>query len=247
MENQNNKNIKEDILQKIKEGQIKMRPKIFFVIKTGFLILLFLALLFFTTYLISFIVFLMRASGLWFLPRFGFEGFRILFGALPYLLIILALTLIVFSEFFAKHFAFVYKRPVVYSLLGIIFIVLILGIGTAFTPMHAGILQKVNENNIPFIKPFYNQVPNMRPENMHAGIVSEINNTDFNIQTLNGQNFKVIPCKQGKNRIQKAFLTGERVVVIGPVKNNVINCLNILKVTNDGSLSPLYKMKRMMK
>lgn len=247
MESQDNNNIKEDILQKIKAGKIKMKPKIFFVAKTGFFMLLFLALLLFTVYLVSFIVFMMRASGLWFLPGFGLEGFRILFGALPWVLILLSLGLIVFSEFFAEHFAFVYKRPMIYSLSGIVLIVVILSMITALTPIHAGIFQKVSESNFPLVKPFYEQASNIRPENMHTGIISEINELDFNIQTLNGQNFKVIPCKNGKGKTPKILSLGERVVIIGPVKNNIIDCFDILKIADDGSLTPIFKMKRRMK
>ena len=245
MENSNN--IKEDILQKIKSGKIKMKPRLFFVIKAGFCILLFLALLILAVYLVSFIVFMMRASGLWFLPGFGFEGFRILFGSLPWILIVVSLALILFSEFFAEHFAFVYKKPMIYSISAILLIVLISGIATAFTPMHAGIFQKVSESNLPLVKPFYDQVSNINPENMHTGIILDINELDFNIQTLDGQNLKVIPCKNGKGKTPKILAEGERVVIVGPVKNNTIDCLNILKVADDGSLTPLYKMKRRMK
>jgi hypothetical protein len=245
MESQNNNNIKENILQKIKTGKIKMKPKIFFVIKTGFFVMLLLALLFFTVYFVSFIVFMMKVSGLWFLPGFGLDGIRILFGALPWVLILLSLGLIVFSEFFAEHFAFVYKRPMIYSLSAIVLIVIISGMVTAQTSMHAGIFQKASENNFPLIKPFYDQVSNIRPQNMHTGIISEINELDFNIQTLNGQNFKVIPCKNGRGKTPKILSAGERVVIIGPVKNNIIDCLNILKIADDGSLTPIFKMKRM--
>lgn len=245
MDNQNN--LKEDILQKIKAGKLKMRPKVFFVFKTGFLILLFLALMLSATYLVGFIVFMLRVSGLWFLPCFGLMGIKILFGTLPYLLIILCLALIVFSEFFIKRFAFVYKRPMIYSFLGIILIVLAFGMVTAKTSIHAGIFQKASENNLPFIKPFYDQAIEMKSENMHIGVISEINDLDFNIQTLNGQNYKVIPCKNGKGKTPKILSAGQRVVIIGPAKNNIIDCFSILKVADDGSLTPLYKMKGRMK
>lgn len=245
MEPQNN--IEKDILQKIKSGEIKMKPKIFFVIKAGFFALLFLVLLFFAIYLVSFIVFMMRASGLWFLPVFGLEGFKILFGSFPWILIILVFGLIIFSEFFAEHFAFVYKKPMVYSLLAVILIVIILGITTAFTPMHAGIFRKVSENNLPVIRPFYDQISNIRPENMHNGIISEIDEVDFNIQSLRGENFKVIPCKQNKGRIPKILSKGERVIIMGPIKDNIIYCRNILRVSDDGSLNPIYKMRGRMK
>ena len=190
---------------------------------------------------------MMKASGLWFMPGFGLNGIGILFRSLPYFLIILALALIIFSEFFAEHFAFVYKRPMIYSLSAIVLIVIISAMATSQTSMHAGIFQRARENNLPIIKPFYEQASNIRPENMHAGIILDINELDFNIQTLSGQNLRVIPCKNGKGKTPKILSTGERVVIIGPVKNNTIDCLNILKVADDGSLTPLYKMRRKMK
>ncbi len=245
MEEQNN--IKEDILQKIKSGELKMKPKIFFALKTSFFALLFLFLLLFAVYLVSFIVFMMKASGIWFLPGFGFSGMGILFGALPYFLIFLALSLIIFSEFFAEHFAFVYKRPMIYSLSVIVLIVIIFGMITSQTSMHAGIFQRTRDNNFPIVKPFYDQAINMKPENMHTGIILDINDLGFDLQTLDGQNLKVMPCKNGKGKTPKILSIGERVVIIGPMRNNIVDCLNVLRVADDGSLTPIFKMNRRMK
>src|SRR5205823_1531144 len=95
-----------NILDKIKEGKIKMKPRAYFIARTVFFALGVIILLLFLIYLASFIVFSLRVSGLVFLPGFGFSGVRILFGSLPWLLIFLAAALIVLLEFFGQQISF---------------------------------------------------------------------------------------------------------------------------------------------
>ena len=80
-----------EVLEKIKSGQVKMRPKAHFVLKTALVALGFILIILFVLYLISFIVFTLRMSGIWFAPGFGLYGIKIFLFSLPWLLILIAI------------------------------------------------------------------------------------------------------------------------------------------------------------
>ncbi|MEA3344458.1 MAG: hypothetical protein U9Q16_02140, partial [Patescibacteria group bacterium] len=109
-----------EITDKIKVNEIKMRPKIYFILKSILIVLIILFFAFFALYLISFIVFSLKATGVWFLPKFGFGGIFIFFKSLPWLLILIAAILIIILELFVKRFSFAYRKPLIYSISGII-------------------------------------------------------------------------------------------------------------------------------
>jgi len=61
------------VLHEIKNDQVKMRPRIYFILKSVLIIFSVFLVAFFALYLTSLILFALRASGAWYL-----SGFRIL-------------------------------------------------------------------------------------------------------------------------------------------------------------------------
>lgn len=188
MNNQQPKNsIVNNVLERIKSGRIKMRPKIYFILKAVFWALAVFSVVLFILYLVSFIVFTLRASGTWFLPGFGFAGIRILFGSLPWLLILATVILIIALEIFAKRFAVVYRRPILYSILIIIVFVLLGSFIIGETQFHPNLLWKAQDRRLPAIESFYRDYGTPRLQNVHFGIVSEIIDNGFTIETPRGK------------------------------------------------------------
>jgi len=70
-EDANNNSIKADVLKAIKDGQVKMRPKWQFITKAALLIVGVVLVALTILYLVSFIVFVLRQTGLLFVPGFG--------------------------------------------------------------------------------------------------------------------------------------------------------------------------------
>ena len=137
---QKNNNLTEKILKKIKSGEVKARPKVFFLAKAaGFIALS----------IVSFLIAVFLAS---------FVAFALPLGGLSLLLTILAFTALLFivlNIFLAEKFPSFYKKPLLFGL--IIFLLL-----TAFsawlvlnTPFHAKVLEYSKENKIPIISPLY--------------------------------------------------------------------------------------------
>src|SRR3989344_96910 len=86
--------LSEKILAEIKRGDLRMRPKWHFLLRAAILFFGTILLLLCLFYIVSFIIFVLRQSGAWFVPTFGVRGWLTVLAALPWFLILLALLLL---------------------------------------------------------------------------------------------------------------------------------------------------------
>lgn len=131
------KNTLEDkILTAIKSGELKMRPRWHFFLKSAFLLTGAIALFTILLYLTSFIIFVLHRNGTWFLPAFGFITTRAFLSSLPWLLIGLAVGLVIFLESLVQRFSFGYRRPLIYTAVGAGALILVGSLIIVRTPFH---------------------------------------------------------------------------------------------------------------
>ncbi len=227
--------ITQKVAQEIERGNVKMKPKSYFVFRGILLVGGALVVLLFIAYLVSFIFFSLRTSGLIFLPQSGFSNVGILFGSLPWLLIGLAALLVIILETFAERFEFVHQRPLVYSLFAIIVIVLIGGFLIGNTPLHHLLLYSEQEGHLPFLGPLYHQFDS---RNVHNGIVTQLTTNGFDIQTPNNETFSVVLTSPAQ---QDNIAVGDTVLVIGPSSGTTIQASEIKEVEEDNNLFPFHR------
>jgi hypothetical protein len=219
---ENKQSLSEIMISKIKTGEIKMKPRFYFVLK-GLLLGLGLAFtLLASFFLVGMIIFMLRHNGLLLLPQFGFKGIRILIDSLPWFLLIIAILFIIVLEFFAKHYKFVYQKPTIYSIV-IVTILVLLG-GTIF--MGPAIHNRLLGNKM--ICPIYGKA-NLK--DMHIGQVIKVNEEDL---TLKLRSRKTVIVKTEMEKAQE----GEWFVIIGREDNGVIDPKGIKKIDlkRDGGL-----------
>ncbi len=211
------------VLEQVQSGQVKMRPKSYFILRAILVGLLACLVALFVLYLISFIVFSLRTSGVWFLPGFGFGALGVFFKSLPWLLIIIALALIVVLEIFVKRFSFAYRRPILYSVLGIIILAFLGSFLIARTPFHPKLFWKAREGKLPMVGGFYRGLGAPKLSDVHQGIITEITNGGFSIETPQGEILTVLATS---NNVKE----NERVVVLGKRDNSTIKAFSFLWV-----------------
>lgn len=230
--NKQNNSTKDFVLDKIKEGKISMKPKARFVAQTLLLGLGLSVLLLFSVYIVSFITFSLRISGMVFLPGLGFMGLRILFGALPWILILLSVLLIILLEFFSGKIAFVYKRPAIYSLAVIIAIVLLAGIVIGFSQFHVKIFHAT---------PFYQELGAPKFKGFHTGIVLEKTEDGFIMKTPREEELNVFV----KIKTRKQVEIGDMVLVVGKRQGDTIQAQDFRKIKQDRNFfeKPMPKVK----
>ncbi len=244
MNNEPEKNsITDKVLNKIKSGEVKMKSKTYFILRMVLLILSTLVLIFFIIYFVSFIIFSLRASGVLFLPKFGFPGIKIFLNSLPWLLIFISAILIILLEIFAKKFTFVYRRPILYSLLAIIMIVVIGSLLVEKTPFHSNLFWKTQEGHLPIMRTVYRDFGVPRTGNIYHGVISEVVGNDFKIETPRGEILAIVVSSKTRPILETDIKEGDAIVVLGERKNGIIQALDIRKVKKDSNLFRSQRMR----
>ena len=106
-----NEQLNKEILTQIKERKVEMKPHWIFILRTilGVLgaILVSLCLVF----LVSFIFFGLRKSGVMLAPGFGPQGFFLFMMSLPWVLILISAAFLIVLQILINKYAFIYKKP----------------------------------------------------------------------------------------------------------------------------------------
>lgn len=122
-------NIKQEILSKITTGSIVQKPKWRFVVRVIFLVLSVIILALASLYLISYVALITGELHIFELFGLGPRGVQEFFIELPWLLLLLIVTLIGVVMVLVRHFEFSYKRPAIVSMAGIILLITLISIG----------------------------------------------------------------------------------------------------------------------
>lgn len=226
------------ILEQIKKGQVKMRPKIYFVLKTLLIVLGIFVVALFALYLVSFIVFALRASGAWYLSGFGFPGIKASIVLIPWVLILMALVLIIVLEVLVKRFSFSYRQPIFYSLLGIIIFVFLGSFVIGKTGLHPNLFEKAREGRLPVAEKFYRGFGMAKFQNVHRGIVSELTDNGFSIKTCNDEVLVIIVTDETRFLFEGDVEIGHMIIILGERENGTIVATGVRKVDDRIGLLP---------
>ena len=171
----------------------------------------------FVLFLSSFIVFALQVSELWYLPIFGLKGFELLLSNFPWILVVIVMLFIGLLEFLVDRYGFVYRKPVLYSALLIIFIVIGLSFIVRQTNLHEKIYGEIKGGSLQPMKYFYDNYTKPSPAEFHPGTVLSIGKDGF---TLENRDKTTIYVKvSGNTKIGEKFKVypGGRLLIIGKI------------------------------
>jgi len=237
-QNQNQESIGQAVLAKIKKEGVKMHPRIYFVARAVFLAFVIVFAVLLILYFASFAVFSLRASGAWFLPRFGGPGLKIFFASLPWIPILIVGAAIVLLEMLAKRFNLVYRRPIVYSLLAIIVVAIIGGFLLEKIPFHSRIFIRSQNENLPGIGGFYREFGAPQPRDARFGIVVSPAESKFLIQAPDNETTTVTYTKETRIPGGYVIKEGDKVSVLGKLVNGILEAFEIREVKGDFRFFP---------
>ena len=157
MENyEEQKNMQNEVLEKIQCGELCMKPKSYFMWKVIALVAVTSAVLVVSIFLFSFIAFSVRASGQNSLLSFGVKGWQIFFLLFPWKFLLLDILLIGIFEWLLRQFRFGYKKPIAYVLIATVFITFVSGFFVdRETHFHDDFLEKSRRDELPVLGGFY--------------------------------------------------------------------------------------------
>lgn len=234
-------NLRSRILDEIKGGRLKMRPKWYFILNNALLITGGIIILLALLYLASFVSFILRQNGVWFVPIFGLRGWFAFLISLPWLLIALAIVFMVVLELLVRHFAFAYQRPLLYSLMGIMLIVLVGGFLVNRTTLHASLAQFSEEHPLPIAGPFYRGFGHERFHNIHHGLITGTTTGGVIIQTERGEKLLIGITPHTRLPLGMDFTVGDVIVIFGDSDNDQIQAFGIRRVPPEPMMMPMIR------
>lgn len=237
-------NLTQEVIAKIKGGQIKPRSRVYFIFRNGLFVASAVWIFLSVSLLVSFIIFVLRARGALFLLEFGWPGIKILLLSFPWLLVVLALLFIVALELLIKHFGFAYRRPLIYSIFGVTVAVLSGGALVAATPLHSSAFKSAIESTLPVAGGLYRSYGRAPlPPNVFSGrVVEPDGGQEIQIETIGGERLRVqISTSTGCRIINKNGLIekNDPVMIMGEMRGAKIRAFGVRKF--EESETPLFQ------
>lgn len=232
----NNKSTSKELLNKIKKGELKKRSRFYFVFK-GFTYGLGLILvIIFSVMIGSFIIFSLRATGALFLPRFGFLGLKIFLFSFPWFLGLIVLILVLLIGWLVKKSPIVYRKPLLYSILAILILVLFSSFMFEKTRFHTALFKKAQDYKLPVIGSAYRGCCLKQIKNTYIGEVTELAENGFYFKTRRGQEFDVIFSKNTHFPFGRDIKVGDLLIVMGERQNSKILASGVRKIEDIDNL-----------
>ncbi len=223
MKKNKGKMISEKIVSKIKKGELKMRPRSYFVIKTiltiGFLALITLLALYFT----SLIIFVLRINDIFLLHGMGFQIIRNVIISFPWYLVFLALFLIIIVEIVAKRFYFIYRKPLIISLILILFLVFSSSLLIERSSLHYSFFRLAEREELPFGGGMYRDLGNLEIEDVYFGKILEKRDGLWTAKLESGEDviLKISERTRGR-RFFSEIKEGDEAVIVGQMERGLI-------------------------
>lgn len=223
--------LRDEVLAAIEHGNVHMRPHWHFVLKTVLLIIGGVLLFCTLTFLVSFMLFMLRLNGVSFVPAFGLSGWFSLLFNLPWILIVLSLIFLVVLEVLVRHYAFAYRRPLLYSVFSIIVVTTIAGYVVAATPFHRQFSVYVERNNVPWAGSLYRDYGRPRMPDVHGGVITILQPRGFLMVDRRAEILTVVITPRTRLPFGADFSPGDTVVVFGDRHGGVVEAFGIREIS----------------
>ena len=220
MNNAQNDPVRKDIMDAIRAGEVRMRPRWHFVLLSALAIVGALILSLTLLYLTSLAVFFLHESGAWFAPDFGGRGWIDLLLSVSWKLVLLVAVFVLLLEVLVRRYAFVYKKPLLISVLGILLFVTLGGIVIGQTPLHRELAASLRRGELPPpMRVLYGDDGALRPPppgELYRGVIVSMDADSFVIANANRPGTTTIYISP-RTRLPRGgdFAIGNAVVIIG--------------------------------
>ncbi len=231
-----NEQLKDQVLRKIEEGKISMKPKAYFVFKVILLGTITVITFIITAVLVSYIIFSLKTGGHLFLLGFGARGIYKFLLLFPWVLFIIDAILLLFLDWLLKQFKFGYHSPIIYLFLVSLALITVFGSLIDVTSFHRGLLREAEASKLPFAGGLYDGLrKSHRKIGIFMGEVTSVSTSTFfmdyddydtpwpdgNIEVIAPTGFHVI------------LVPKDEVFVAGDMINGEIHAYGIRKIVGN--------------
>ena len=232
---QEKKSLREYVLGVIERGEVKMRPKWHFAFRAALYATGGIVLLLILIYLVSFIAFVLRQTGVLFEPSFGSRGWFAFFGSLPWILVLLSAAFIVILEILVRRYAFAYRRPLLYTALAIILIAIAGGTLVSQTRLHGRLFQYAREDRlpVPFAGRMYRGFGGQRFMDIHRGAILEVGEGGFVLDDVRGGTSSIAVSPMTRMPPDGPLSAGESVIIFGEREGEIIRAFGVRRIGSE--------------
>lgn len=225
--------MKEFITEKIARGEIVKHSRIYYIVLNCALYLGAIAALVLAIFFGSFVVFIFKFRHPWLLVGFGWPGFWRLLLSLPWLIAGFVFVLIAAIEFVSWKYTRFYRKPLLYSILVVILVVVAVSSLVSQTALHSTMFRYAQRNRLPFAGFMYRMF-NARhlPDGYFGQVVSE-DGLVWQIKTNEDEDVRVILNNDTRFPTGKDIHVLDNVLVFGTRTSSIIYARGIRKVDKD--------------
>lgn len=221
-----NKSIHEHVAGAIRTGTVKMRPRWYFILQgllfaLGAIIVILLAL-----FVSSFIIYMLQQTGVAVVPGFGLRGWYSFARHLPWLLVVLSLAFTLIVEVLVRRYSFAYRRPLAYSVVGVIGIVIAGGFVLAHTSVHPRLMLYAQQHRLPFGERLYRDIDERQFGDVFKGIVVATTSEGFIIEHRFGTS-SVLVTHETRQPLRRPAIPGDFVIILGDQASDTITAVGI--------------------
>jgi len=207
-----------------------MKPKWHFALQTSLFVLGVVAVFSLALYIVSFVLFILDESDLWFVPSFGFQGLCLFLKSLPWVLISILILFLVLLQVLVRHYAFAYQRPLIYSALGILIFVVGGSLVVRSLGVHQGLSEYSEKYRIPLAHPLYEKLAHPKHNQVYPGVIIEVEQKQFLLQNRWQEVYEVYITTSTRFPLGTRFMIGDEVIVVGKEQEKRIGAFGIRKV-----------------
>lgn len=153
MSEDNKDSIKNNVIKAIQDGKVAMRPKWHFILNAGLLFIGTVLALLALVYLVSFIIFAQSVS----------HNVTEMLETLPWIVVFLAVVFIIIVEILVRRYSFSYRKPLLYTTLGILALVVLTGFIISRTGLHDDLSDRAHRGELPFGGEIYRRYDHRLP------------------------------------------------------------------------------------
>jgi hypothetical protein len=236
-ENNSKKTIGDSVLAQISKRGLRQKPKWKFIFQSTLLVLVTTTLVLLTLYIFSFIVLVgkeqevVRLLGLG--PRFTLEFIQVM----PWLLVLLLISVFVVLQTLIRYFDFGYRRPVFYTLIGTILLTGVVSYGYFKLDPEGRVVRFGEEGGVPVLGSAHSSYRDGKKGSVARGVVTKIDGNNFSIETYRSSSTLVfIVPSQDSSSVSK-FMLGDSVFVVFKKTEKGLESLVFQKI-KEGQLPP---------
>lgn len=229
----------QDVIKKIESGEIKMRPKSYFVWRSvlviGSAVFVFLV----SALIVGLVFFAMRESGATVLPGLGAAGWRELLNIFPWITIILAVLLTFALSVILRRYSFAYRKPLLYLPLAVIVLIFAAGYIVDASHLHRDISDFTEAHHTPGIEPFYRHLRDIGNDKIAIGEIQEISTSQIIINPPDNHKLTIILTSQ--TQMPDNLVIGDRIDVIGDRDDDTVSAIAIRRLLPAGVALPEHE------